>query len=136
MYDNPIPPCRCYLTLPGAGPYNDLGSLSTPPITSDSAGKIANLWFSGLANRLIVTPAVGGSAINSLGADNLQDGARIQVRTGSSTDNLTFNHLGGGKTANQFSNMYGGVVTVPPLGAAWMHREFFSNLGYSLWQFA
>jgi hypothetical protein len=128
VYDNPwLPPTRSFVTLPGAGPYNDIGAVG-------NAIQIS-LWQSGMVSRLTIAAAAGGSAINSLDATNYQDGWPVLIRNGSSTDTLTFNHLGGGGAANQFSNMNGAAVTLPPLGAAWAHREVTAS-GAKVWQFA
>lgn len=89
-----------------SGPLNDLGA----PL----------LWgyASGSTTRLLLTAAVGDTTINSLDASGCSDGFTIIIVNQSATDNLAFTHLGGGLSANQFSNANAGTVAIPPLGAA------------------
>jgi len=90
----------------GAGPLNDL-----------SFGTIPN-FRSGSTNRLFLTPASGGTTINSLDASGVSDGYTMLLVNPSTTDNLVFTHQGGGISTNQFQNANAGSVAIPPLGAA------------------
>jgi len=89
-----------------SGPLNDLGRTT-----------IQN-YRRGSTDRLILTPAPGGTTINSIDAAGCSDGFNLLIQNASSTDNIIFTHLGGGQSSNQFSNEYGGSVLIPPLGAA------------------
>jgi hypothetical protein len=99
----------------GAGPYNDL---SYTVLQSSPAKGIVQIYVSGSTNRIIINPAVGGTTINSLDASGCSDGFTILFVNASATDNVIFNHLGGGAGANQFSNQNGGSVAIVPLAAA------------------
>jgi hypothetical protein len=98
----------------GAGPYNDLDGSTL----QNYANGVTVRYFSGTTNRLVLTPASGGTTINSLGAGHVSDGYTILIVNASTTDNLIFTHLGGGTAANQFSNVNAGSVALLPLGAA------------------
>jgi hypothetical protein len=88
------------------GPLNDLG---VPTLTG---------YKSGATNRLLLTPATGGSTINGIDASGCSDGYTIMIVNQSTTDNLTFAHNGGGISTNQFSNTQAQSVALLPLGAA------------------
>ncbi len=109
------------------GPYNDLG---IPTQKVGGGGSIMPTFRSGSTNRFLFTAASGGSTINSLDASGYSEGETVFMQNLSSTDYLIFTHLGGGTTANQFSNANAGEVAIPPLGAARCTR---SN---GMWQFA
>ena len=89
-----------------AGPLNDLSNPTLP------------LYKSGSTNRLLITPASGGTTINSLDASGCSDGFTMIIVNMSTTDDVIFTHLGGGISTNQFSNASAGSVALLPLGAA------------------
>jgi hypothetical protein len=90
-----------------AGPLNDLDRATLPG------------YSSGSTKRLLLTPASGGTTINGLSATNCDDGHTILIVNMSTTDLLIFTHLAGGSlSANQFSNMNAGSVSIAALGAA------------------
>lgn len=105
----------------GTGPLNDLDSPTLPG------------YSSGSTRRLFLTPAVGNTTINGLGASYCDDGHTILIVNRSTTDLLIFTHLGGGLSANQFSNMSAGSVSIAPLAAA---RCTYLGAPISKWQFA
>lgn len=90
----------------GSGPYNDLGFPTLPN------------YKSGTTNSLGLTPASGGTTINSLDCSGMSDGFTFFIHNESATDNLIFPHLGGGLAGNQFKNQNSGSVAIPPFGAA------------------
>jgi hypothetical protein len=95
---------------------------------------VSNLLFyeGGVTNRLLLTPAAGGTTINTLDPTNVQDGWPILVINNSASGILYFNHLTGGG-GGMFSNMNGEQVQIPTLGAALLHR--IGGLS-NIWQFA
>jgi hypothetical protein len=98
----------------GAGPYNDLafGTLQT-----QLSPGIVQVYVSGVTNRLFITPASGGTTINSLDASGCSDGFRMLIVNASSTDNINFTHQGGGTATNQFFNVSLGTVALLAGGA-------------------
>lgn len=91
------------------------------------SGPLNNLavpgFVAGVTNRLILTPASGGTIINSLVAAGVPDGFTIKVSNPSSTDYLQFNHLGGGSASNEFRNPGNAAVYIPEGGAALLSYE-------------
>ena len=104
------------------GPLNDVGPYLLPG------------YVSGVTNNLEITPASGGTTITGLDATGVAATAiffTVLIRNRSTVDTLIFTHLGAGSlSGNQFSNMNGASVSVPPLGAA---RCTYIN---NKWQFA
>ena len=98
----------------GAGPYNDLGE----SVLQVYSYGLTLTYKSGATNRLILTPASGGTTINSLDASGVSDGYTILLVNPSTTDVLIFTHLGGGTATNEFSNTNAGSVQLLPLAAA------------------
>ena len=111
-----------------AGPLNNLGARlanGTPTLIG---------YLSGSTNCLFLTPAPGGTTINSLDSSGCCSGYSIVICNESMTDSLIFTHQGGGIPSNQFSNMRLSSVTIYPGGAAtciWLVSPFAS-----FWQFA
>jgi len=57
----------------------------------------------GVTNRLVLTPASGGSTITGLSAGGVPDGWQVTVVNASASDSVTFaNQSGSSTTANQF----------------------------------
>ena len=125
-YDDAGNLCNSISFTLGAGPYNDLGETTL----QTTVYGIVQRYQSGSTNRLVLTPASGGTTINGLDASGCSDGTQVLIVNGSSTDNLVFTHLGGGLSYNQFSNQNASSVAIAPLGAA---RAFYV---VSKWQFA
>jgi hypothetical protein len=99
----------------GTGPLNDLG-------TASDALAVAG-WVGGTTNRLLLTPASGGSTVNGLLATGVSDGFVIPIFNQSLTDSLIFAHLAAGSTAaNRFSNQAAGPYTIEPGAAATLRR--------------
>lgn len=126
-YDDSGNLCNSISATLTTGPLNDLGAAT---LQTTTAG--INLRYqSGSTNRLILTPASGGTTINGIDASGCSDGARMLIQNASSTDNLIFAHLAAGSlSGNQFSNQNAATVAIPPLGAA---RAFYV---VNKWQFA
>lgn len=114
----------------GAGPYNDLDGAT---LQQYFAG-VTLRYFSGSTNRLVITPASGGSTINSLEASHCSDGFTMLWVNNSATDNLIFNHLGGGTVSNQYLNANGASVYLAPLGSARCTYVVINHVGN--WRFA
>jgi hypothetical protein len=92
--------------------------LATGPLNDVGANLILG-YVSGVTNRLILTPASGGTTINGFDASGAADGTIMLIQNASATDSLTFAHLAAGSlAANRFSNMNAASVQIPPLGAA------------------
>ena len=121
MYDKIIlPPSVASAVFTTAGPL----ALSSANISG---------WQDGAVTRLRLTPASGGTTINTLDASKVQDGWALLVMNRSPTDYLYFNHKTGTGALNQFSNSGGTQAAIAPLGAAWLH--YIGGVD-NVWQFA
>ena len=90
-----------------AGPLNDLGA------------SVLTGFVSGSTNRLILTPAAGGTTINGIDTSGMADNFTFLIQNGSTVDALTFaNQAAGSAAANRFRNQNSASVTIPPGGAA------------------
>jgi hypothetical protein len=90
-----------------AGPFDDLGAAT---LTG---------YVGGVTNRLLITPASGGTTIDGLDSTGVGDGFTILWGNQSATDVLIFPHLAAGSlAANRFSNANAGQVQIDPLGTA------------------
>lgn len=101
------------------GPGAMGGSLAS--VTATVASSVNNYspsgYVAGTTNRLILTPASGGSTITGLVA--AVDGWQIRIWNPSTTDSLQFAHLSGSSTgSNQFSCSLGSNQFIQPLSAA------------------
>ena len=105
------------------------------PIFSNSvsatlaSGPIEDLLVSGFSpgvtNRMILTPAAGGTIIGSIASMGIPDGFSIKLSNPSSTDNLQFLHLSAGAASplDRIRCMSGNPVFIPPGGAALLSYE-------------
>jgi hypothetical protein len=97
----------------GGGGYGN--SVSVTLATSQDNLNPAG-YTPGITNRIIATPATGGSAV--LGLLAAADGTSILVVNPSSTDSLTFPYHGSSTSTNQFSTQNGSTQTLEPLSNA------------------
>lgn len=101
----------------GAGPLNNLGA----PASGDALQTAG--YVGGASNRLILTPAAGGSTINGLDPTGVPDNWVIPILNGSLADALIFAHLAGGSlAADSFSNQGAGNYTIEAGAGATLRR--------------
>ena len=116
------------VTYPSASPVASLNTVTATLAASQNNYSPAG-YVGGVTNRLVLTAASGSSTITGLVAG--LDGSLLLISNPSSTDSIIFTHLDASSAAaNQFSNMNGVSVIIPPLGAA--RCTYIS----SKWQFA
>jgi hypothetical protein len=105
------------------GPTGPAGLVSLSSVTATVASSVNNYapsgYVVGTTNRLILTPASGGSTITGLLATGVPDNWSILIVNASSANTLYFPHLSGSSaSANQFSNANAAEWAIPPLGTA------------------
>ena len=88
-------------------------------------------YLGGFTNMLILTPASGGSTINTLDATNIEDRHEVIFVNASVTDPLIFDNLTGA-APNQFSNVNSAQVQIPPNGMA---RATYIKSTINAWKF-
>lgn len=112
------PPNTIAYTFLTAGPFDDWG----PPG-----------WVGGFTNRLMLTPAAGGTTLGSLDATNVPDGFEVEIFVDSATDYLFIPNLS--PTAvhpqNQVQCYPAGVSLAPQTGAVLKYNATVNN-----WTFA
>jgi hypothetical protein len=86
---------------------------------ASSQDNYAPAGFSNTTSFLVITPASGGSTINGLSSTGFINGQSLQIRNGSTTDDLDFPNLAGTSlAANQFANLDNGTVSIGKNGSA------------------
>jgi hypothetical protein len=98
-----------------AGPLNNLGARN-----ANGSPTLAG-WVSGSTNCLFLTPAVGGTTINSLDASGCSNGFTALISNESVTDNLIFTHLGGGLARQSVLEHEPGQRIYPALRRSSLH---------------
>ena len=110
---------------------NPVGAVLTPSSINDmgyaalsvGATPLTSTWRSGSTNKLILTPASGGTTITGIDASGCSDGFTMIIFNASSTDSITFSHLSGSsQTLNQISCANGAPATLAPLTGARITR--------------
>jgi hypothetical protein len=128
--------------------YDSPGSFQNAIAATLTAASVSNLgvpnpngsptllgYRSGSTNVLHLTPAPGGTTINSIDASGCSPGFEAMIVNESATDSLIFPHLGAGLPGNQFSNMQLGSVEISAGGAATCIWLFPPGASYGYWQF-
>lgn len=104
------------------GPTGPAGSVSLSSVTASPASSVNNYaptgWSVSVTNRLLLTPASGGSTLTGLQAGGIADGWQVLIVNESGTNSLYFSHLSGSSSAgNQFSCPGAGTASLGPLAA-------------------
>ena len=104
--------------------YDDSGNLQNSLSASLATGTLNDLgrttfvgYISGSTNRLILTPAVGGTTITGIDASGCSDGFSLLLVNNSATDSVSISHQTGSLVGNQFTAPQGATYTLLPLTA-------------------